>query len=133
MIDCLFCQPHTPTNRHHSRHGTAYARHDNYPASEGHLEVVPLRHVASILDLTPHEILDMHILIRTVITDSDADGWTIGINEGAAAGRTIDHVHVHLIPRRWGDVPDPRGGVRHVLPGTDPDAWTSPGQDGAQL
>lgn len=133
MSDCLFCQPNSDTNRHAARHGTAYARHDNYPATTGHVEVLPLRHVASITDLTPTEILDMHTLIRQHITGSDANGWTIGINEGRAAGRTVDHVHIHLIPRRWGDVDDPRGGVRHVLPGTDPDSWADKArQDGAQ-
>lgn len=131
MIACLFCQPHSPTNRRIYQHGTAYARHDNYPAAHGHVEVVPLRHVVSVVDLTPTEWTDIHTLIRTVMADGDADGWTIGINEGPAAGRTIDHVHVHLIPRRWGDVDDPRGGVRHVLPGTDCDAWVVPEQGGA--
>jgi diadenosine tetraphosphate (Ap4A) HIT family hydrolase len=134
VTDCLFCQPDTPANRVLARYGAAYARHDNYPATHGHIEVLPLRHVASVVDLTPTEILDMHTLIRQHITGSDADGWTIGINEGGAAGRTVDHVHMHLIPRWWGDVPDPRGGVRHVLPGTDPDAWAPVGarQDGVQ-
>ncbi len=127
-LDCLFCQPSSTTNHHLAHHGSAYARRDNYPATPGHLEILPLRHVTSVADLTPGEWIDMHTLLRTVITDSDADGWTIGINEGRAAGRTVDHVHLHVIPRRWGDVPDPRGGIRHVLPGTDPDAWA----DGAR-
>lgn len=131
--NCLFCQPDTPANRHIARHGTVYARRDNFPAAEGHIEVLPLRHVASIVDLTPVEWVDMHILLRRLLASGDADGWTVGVNEGRAAGRTVDHVHVHVIPRRWGDVADPRGGVRHVLPGTDPDAWAPAGvrQDGA--
>ena len=128
--DCLFCQPHSTTNRHIARCGSAYARRDNYPAADGHIEILPLRHVVSIVDLTPAEWIDMHTLLRHFIADRGTDGWTIGINEGHAAGRTVDHLHMHVIPRRWGDVPDPRGGVRHVLPGTNPDAWTAR-QDGA--
>lgn len=123
---CPFCQPDSTTNQHIARHGTAYARLDNYPATDGHIEILPARHAVSITDLTPTEITDMHTLLCQIVAGGDADGWTIGINEGPAAGRTVDHVHLHVIPRRWGDVPDPRGGVRHVLPGTDPDRWDVP-------
>lgn len=125
---CLFCLPDSDTNQITARTGSAYVRRDNYPAAKGHVEVVPVRHVESVLDLTPGEITDMHALLREVAAGADADGWTIGINEGRAAGQTIAHVHMHLIPRRWGDVPDPRGGVRHVLPGTDPDVWAAEAQ-----
>lgn len=134
--DCLFCHTDTPDNRVIARSGTCYARADNYPASKGHTEVVPSRHVESALDLTDQEITDAWRLLRQLAAQGDADGWTIGINEGRAAGRTVDHVHIHLIPRRFGDVPDPRGGVRNVLPGQDPDRWAAPaapatGQDAA--
>jgi diadenosine tetraphosphate (Ap4A) HIT family hydrolase len=123
--DCLFCRPNTPDNQVIATAGTCYARADNFPAAPGHLEIVPYRHVESLFDLTPAEAADVWRLLREAAAQGTADGWTIGVNEGRAAGRTIDHVHIHLIPRRHGDVPDPRGGVRNVLPGGNPDRWSA--------
>ncbi|WP_244199866.1 HIT family protein [Amycolatopsis thailandensis] len=81
------------------------------------------------MDLTTHENTELHTLSiqasRVLADRFHPDGYTIGINEGRAAGRTIDHLHLHLIPRHQGDVPDPRGGIRHVLPGPSPDKWLS--------
>jgi diadenosine tetraphosphate (Ap4A) HIT family hydrolase len=108
-----------------ARLGSAYTRLDNYPAADGHVQIVPVRHVESFFELTAAEIADMHMLLRQAAQSVVADGFTIGVNEGRAAGRTVDHLHVHLIPRRWGDVTDPRGGVRNVLPGGDPDRWAT--------
>lgn len=123
---CLFCN--LAVQRVIAETRTCYARWDNYPAAEGHAEVVPKRHVVSLFDLTPEEWADVHVLLRLVAEQITADGFTIGVNEGEAAGRTIHHVHVHLIPRRFGDVPDPRGGVRLVLPDAiRSDAWTGGG------
>lgn len=124
--DCLFCQPDTPTNRVTARTPICYSRLDNYPAAPGHIEIVPARHVESIFDLTPAELADVHQLLRQAAAAIGADGYTIGVNEGRAAGRTVDHVHIHVIPRWHGDVEDPRGGVRRVLPGQDPDQWAAP-------
>lgn len=128
MTDCLFCQPQGPRHTIIGRSLTCYARLDNYPAATGHALVVPYRHVESFFDLTSEEIDEAHTLLRHVVDRATrngeaADGYTIGVNEGRAAGRTIDHCHIHIIPRHHGDVPDPRGGIRHVLPGTNPDAW----------
>lgn len=128
MSECLFCDHTGPRHQIIARGFTCYARLDNYPAAPGHAEVVPYRHVESFFDLTSQEITEIHTLLRHVADRATrdghpADGYTIGVNEGRAAGRTVDHCHIHLIPRHHGDVPDPRGGVRHVLPGTDPDAW----------
>ncbi|GAA3865599.1 HIT family protein [Saccharothrix violaceirubra] len=125
---CLFCRPDDPESNEVLVEGDlVYVRRDNYPAAKGHVEVVPLRHVESYFDLTPEEAAETHELVkkarRMLDEEFHPDGYTIGINEGRAAGRTVDHVHIHLIPRYTGDVADPRGGVRHVLPGTDPDRW----------
>ena len=96
---------------------------DAFPVSEGHTLVVPHRLVPDLWSLSPVERHGLWDLVDVVverlrsILDPAPDGFTIGVNDGAAAGQTVAHVHVHVIPRRQGDVPDPRGGVRHVLPG----------------
>jgi diadenosine tetraphosphate (Ap4A) HIT family hydrolase len=98
----------------------AVAFADAFPVSEGHTLVVPRRHVGSALDLSDAEWYDVQCLVRevarTLTTRTDVAGVNIGLNVGAAAGQTVDHAHVHVIPRTAGDVPDPRGGVRWVLP-----------------
>jgi diadenosine tetraphosphate (Ap4A) HIT family hydrolase len=126
--DCLFCRRDDPTeNEIIAENERFYARLDNYPASPGHAQIVPKDHVVSLFDLTPDavaELFELMLEVRSILDAEHPDGYTIGVNEGRAAGRTIDHLHVHLIPRYEGDVPDPRGGIRHVLPGTDPDQWS---------
>jgi diadenosine tetraphosphate (Ap4A) HIT family hydrolase len=108
---------------------TCYARLDGYPATPGHTLIVPKRHVESYFDLTPAEATDAHQMLWEVQwrinQEWQPDGYTIAVNDGRAAGRTVDHVHIHLIPRHFGDVPDPRGGIRRALPNGDPEAWLS--------
>lgn len=93
---------------------------DGYPISIGHTLVVPKRHVASWTDLTSDEkaaILTAIDASRSLIsTDHHPDAFNIGFNDGPAAGQTVMHFHIHVIPRYSGDVPDPRGGIRWVLP-----------------
>lgn len=93
---------------------------DRYPVSEGHALVVPREPVSSLyaLDETIQaEIWDLARQVRDVLLRRFApDGFTIGVNDGAAAGQTVPHAHVHVIPRYAGDSPDPRGGIRWVLP-----------------
>lgn len=125
---CPFCCP-SDEHRHKiaGSWGTVYARWDNYPAAPGHLEIVPFRHVPSFFDLTPREVNDAHHLARIMRNQLEhrwrPHGYTLGVNDGRAAGRSIDHLHLHLIPRWYGDVPDPRGGIRRIFPGCDPDTW----------
>jgi len=100
----------------------ALALRDEYPVSKGHTLVVPRRHVGSWFAATEIEraaIIELVDRVRERLETADPtpDGYNIGINDGAAAGQTIMHLHVHLIPRYDGDVDDPRGGVRHVIPG----------------
>lgn len=103
--------------------GHAFAVRDAFPVSEGHTLVVPHRLVPDLWSLSPAERHSLWDLVDVVVDqlrsslDPAPDGFTIGVNDGAAAGQTVAHVHVHVIPRHDGDVPDPRGGVRHVLPG----------------
>ena len=98
----------------------AYARYDKYPVSDGHLLIIPFRHVSSYFDLTPEERMAVFDLIEEakILFDKErkADGFNIGFNVGEAAGQTVWHVHAHLIPRYKGDMVDPKGGVRGVIP-----------------
>jgi diadenosine tetraphosphate (Ap4A) HIT family hydrolase len=100
--------------------GSAHAFPDGFPVTEGHTLVVPGRHVASLFELSGNEWNDVWRVVARVRTELEAryqpDGFTIGVNDGEAAGQTVGHAHVHVIPRRRGDVPDPRGGVRWVIP-----------------
>lgn len=126
--DCIFCRHADRTvNNVVRRQGTMYARWDNFPASRGHIEIVPFRHVLSFFDMTSEETRDMHALAQSIRSFLDSeyqpDGFTIGVNDGSAAGRTVPHLHLHIIPRWHGDVPDPRGGIRRVFDDCDPDAW----------
>jgi diadenosine tetraphosphate (Ap4A) HIT family hydrolase len=126
---CLFCRFEDPASNSILRQSeNFYARRDNFPAAEGHVEIVPKWHVESFFDLSPDEMREAHTLMRRVRQDLDQqyqpDGYTIGVNDGRAAGRTVDHLHIHLIPRHLGDVPDPRGGIRQNLPNYHPDLWS---------
>ena len=98
----------------------AIAVPDAYPVSEGHTLVLPRRHLASIYDLAEAEQSELWSLVRIVrdrlAAEHNPDGFNIGLNDGLAAGQTVAHAHIHVIPRRHGDVADPRGGVRWVLP-----------------
>jgi diadenosine tetraphosphate (Ap4A) HIT family hydrolase len=97
----------------------AYVRHDNNSLSRGHVLVVPRRHVASFFDMTIEEhsaILELlNEAQKKIQKQHNPDGYNIGVNVGKAGGQSRMHVHVHLIPRYAGDVPDPRGGIRAVL------------------
>jgi diadenosine tetraphosphate (Ap4A) HIT family hydrolase len=115
---CHFC--HLPRERIWVEAETSIAFFDAFPVSEGHTLVVPKRHVMILHDLTPVELDDIWVLVakmrQLLVERFRPSGFNIGINEGPAAGQTIGHAHVHIIPRRDGDVPDPRGGIRWVIP-----------------
>ena len=98
----------------------AIATPDGFPVSPGHTLVIPKRHVASWFDTTPEEQRAVIALLGEMKQHLDAErspaGYNIGINDGPAAGQTVRHLHLHLIPRYDGDTEDPRGGVRWVFP-----------------
>ena len=117
---CLFCD--IPSERVMLENDVAYAIRDGFPVTEYHSLVMPKRHVRDYFGLTEEELMGCHDLLRqlreqTLINDASVDGFNIGMNVGAEAGQTIFHCHIPLIPRRAGDVENPRGGVRHVIPG----------------
>src|SRR6185503_3024683 len=101
-----------------------YVRHDNNSLSRGHVLVVPKRHVASFFDMTEEEqsaaLALLREIQRSIQKQHSPDGYNIGVNVGKAGGQSRMHVHLHLIPRYAGDVPDPRGGIRCVLSGSAP-------------
>ena len=115
---CPFCT--LPPSRviDSSQHGLVIR--DAYPVSPGHTLIIPMRHIGSFFDLSAEERTDLLTLLDSAKTELDAefspDGYNIGINDGAAAGQTVPHLHIHLIPRYTGDCPDPRGGVRWIVP-----------------
>lgn len=94
---------------------------DSFPVSKGHTLIIPRRHVASIFDLDEPDLSGVWLMISRVRwnlkNEFAPDGFNIGVNDGEAAGQTMPHAHVHVIPRYAGDVPDPRGGVRWIIPG----------------
>ena len=115
--NCPFCGPENTAFRNE----LAYARWDGYPVSPGHLLVIPYRHVADYFELSEEEKQAIWELIdqaRDLLRhERSPDGFNVGFNAGAAAGQTVFHAHVHVIPRYAGDIEDPRGGVRGVIPG----------------
>jgi diadenosine tetraphosphate (Ap4A) HIT family hydrolase len=119
---CPFCDLAPDRVTRASTHARAFA--DAYPVTEGHTLVVPIRHVASLFDLPADELADVWRLVGEVraalAASHKPNAFTIGVNDGEAAGQTVGHAHVHVIPRRRGDVPDPRGGVRWVIPDRAP-------------
>jgi len=116
--DCPFCN--LPADRIWLQTDIGYALPDRYPVNKGHTLVIPRRHVRSIYDLDPEEISDLWKLAGEVrsklASEFDPDGFNIGLNDGTAAGQTIAHAHIHVVPRFSGDVVDPRGGIRWVIP-----------------
>ena len=117
-MDCIFCQ--------HDRQilaqtNLSFAFLDSFPVSTGHAFIIPKRHVASIWEMTTEEYTDAFNLVRQVKDilqkQFEPQGFNIGVNCGEIAGQTVSHAHIHVIPRYKGDVPNPRGGVRNIIPG----------------
>lgn len=120
QLECPFCWP-TPDRELMSESATVYALLDKYPVSPGHTLVIPKQHISNYFKLTDKTKTACWLMADRVkmllSTKFEPNGFNIGINIGAAAGQTIPHVHIHIIPRYSGDVENPEGGVRHVIPG----------------
>ena len=123
--NCVFCT--LPRERVRLENVHAIAIRDGYPISPGHTLIIPRRHIASVFEATAGEWLEFLVLMdlakQVLEEEFHPDGYNIGINDGAAAGQTIPHLHLHLIPRYEGDRDDPRGGVRWIIP-EKADYWT---------
>ena len=116
--DCPFCKP--DAHRIWQENDCGFLIWDAFPVTEGHALVVPRQHVARFYELSE----DMQTAIWKLVGEARArlvdqlqpDGFNIGLNDGPASGQTVMHVHIHVIPRWENDVPDPRGGIRWVIP-----------------
>ncbi len=117
-IDCSFCN--TPESKYLIRNELCYALLDQDPVSEGHVLIIPFRHFSNYFDVTEEEKNAIWSLVddvkHVIRQENSPDGYNVGINIGRAAGQTIPHLHVHVIPRYEGDMADPRGGIRGVIP-----------------
>ena len=116
---CLFCN--IKESGLADENTLAYASYDSYPVTDKHCLIIPKRHVKDYFDLTEEEIVACDQLIKEIkkeieIKDPLVKGFNIGTNSGKIAGQSIMHCHIHLIPRREGDVENPQGGVRSVIP-----------------
>lgn len=117
---CLFCE--LPKEKIILENNLAYAIHDGFPVTRLHTLVIPRRHVPDYFSLSRPELNACDQLLKAaraqiLESDSSITGFNIGMNAGKDAGQTIFHCHIHIIPRRQGDVENPRGGVRHLIPG----------------
>ena len=115
---CLFCN--ISNNDLELENELAYASYDTYPVSKYHALIVPKRHVENYFELNNEEVLACDALLKELkkkleIKDHTIEGFNVGSNSGKTAGQSINHCHIHLIPRRSGDVENPQGGVRSVI------------------
>jgi diadenosine tetraphosphate (Ap4A) HIT family hydrolase len=119
MNSCPFC--HFEPSRIIAAGKCAIGVRDAFPLTEGHTLVVPCQHVDSIYVLPVEEQAELWAFVAEVrhllAKELNVKAFNVGVNDGAAAGQTIEHAHVHVIPRRPGDVDDPRGGIRQIIPG----------------
>ena len=122
-MGCVFCD-RLAAGDLEAENELAAAFPDAFPLTRGHTLVVPRRHAADYFGLTPAEQTAMWRLVNTVRArierELHPDGHNLGVNVGQAAGQTVGHVHIHLIPRYAGDVDDPRGGIRWIIPAKAP-------------
>jgi len=118
--DCPFCNPEQE-RKLILESATAYAMFDKFPVSKGHALIIPKKHCTDYFQLTFKEQSACWFILNKVKefikTEFNPDGFNIGINVNPVAGQTVEHVHIHIIPRYTGDVINPRGGIRNVIPG----------------
>ncbi len=117
---CPFCRKVKEGSELIQKNEEAVAFYDAYPSADGHILVVPRRHVARVAELEEPEYSLLFRLVREIVEGVEDEACTIGVNDGSAAGQTIGHVHVHVIPRNEDDGGVGKGGIRWVLPQTAP-------------
>ena len=116
---CLFCNISESGSAHENKF--AYASYDSYPVSKHHCLIIPKRHIKDYFDLSNEELIACNDLIKIlkdkiINEDQTVRGFNVGTNVGKTSGQSILHCHFHLIPRREGDVENPQGGIRSVIP-----------------
>ncbi|QLI80856.1 HIT family protein [Chitinibacter fontanus] len=125
-MPCPFCA--MPVERVIAENESGFVIRDGFPVSPGHTLIIPHRHIGSFFELNQQERDDLFELLdqAKLVLDQEfkPNAYNIGINDGPAAGQTVPHLHIHLIPRFDGDMADPRGGVRYVIP-EKADYWTA--------
>lgn len=125
-MNCPFCEIATERIIIENEH--AFSIFDGYPVSPGHSLIIPKRHIASFFEANRIEqisFLELLSKMQSLLMEKyKPDGFNIGVNVGEAAGQTVMHLHIHLIPRYSGDIPDPRGGVRWIFP-EKADYWSN--------
>lgn len=118
MMDCIFCNISKDKIIHEDPYWITI--YDEFPVSKGHVLIIPKRHISNITELKSNEwayLFSAIMFIEGYLKEKfNCDGFNIGINQGKAAGQTIEHLHIHVIPRYNGDIEDPKGGVRGVIP-----------------
>ena len=119
MNNCVFCN--IPEDRIVNEYKYFYIIRDLYPVTNLHSLVIPKRHIVSYFECNQNEYDEIPIILNTQktelkLTDESITGFNIGMNIGEDAGQTVFHFHIHIIPRRQGDVDNPKGGIRGVIP-----------------
>jgi diadenosine tetraphosphate (Ap4A) HIT family hydrolase len=116
--ECIFCG--LEESRIAIENDLGVVIYDNYPVSKGHALIIPKRHISSLSEAKTPEVIALFSLIdeakKVLVERYKPTGFNIGINDGASAGQTVMHLHIHVIPRYQGDQEDPRGGVRWIFP-----------------
>lgn len=117
--DCLFCRLKNDNTIILKQNKSFYSIYDINPVNLGHCLIIAKKHVTSFFDLADTEVVDLYNLIKelkkTLDQQFSIDGYNIGVNEGKAAGRTVEHLILHIMPRYNGDVINPQGGIRNIL------------------
>ena len=117
---CIFCSPSSDLEKNPISGKLGYVSWDTYPANPGHILIIPYRHFPDYFDATQEERAELWELVseaKAIIDEKfSPDGYNVGINVGQYGGQSIPHLHIHLIPRFAGDVENPKGGVRGVIP-----------------
>ncbi len=125
VVACPFCS--LPSSRIVASDEFSLIIRDGFPISPGHTLLIPKRHIGSFFDITENErgslMRFLKVAKEELQNEFSPDGYNIGINDGSAAGQTVAHLHIHLIPRYIGDCHDPRGGIRWIIP-SKADYWT---------
>lgn len=120
MKDCVFCQNFMPNKEPLLQNKLAVAYFDEFPVSKGHILIISKRHATTFFDLTKEEQISLITLLNEckeyIDKKYNPDGYNVGLNCGEFAGQSVMHVHMHMIPRYKGDVSNPRGGVRGIIP-----------------